>query len=239
MRILIIRHGEPNYTKDSLTEKGWREAELLADRLEKEKIDAFYCSPLGRAKDTAGCTLKRLGKEAVIYDWLQEFYYPIPNPEKEGTRIAWDFMPGFWTKKPELYDKDEWMHAPLFANSEIAAKQKMVAENLDLLLARHGYERYGNYYKVVNGNKDTIAIFCHLGVEFVMLSHLLGVSAPVLWQGCFVAPTSVTVLKTEERVKGEACFRCKTIGDTGHLYAGKEAPSESGFFQEVWVPGEK
>ena len=29
MKILIIRHGDPDYSIDSLTEKGWREAELL------------------------------------------------------------------------------------------------------------------------------------------------------------------------------------------------------------------
>lgn len=37
MRILIIRHGDPDYERDSLTEKGWREVELLAERLEKQK----------------------------------------------------------------------------------------------------------------------------------------------------------------------------------------------------------
>lgn len=26
MRIVFVRHGEPDYSKDSLTEKGWREA---------------------------------------------------------------------------------------------------------------------------------------------------------------------------------------------------------------------
>ena len=30
MNIYIIRHAEPDYEHDSLTEKGWREAELLA-----------------------------------------------------------------------------------------------------------------------------------------------------------------------------------------------------------------
>ena len=30
MKIIFIRHGEPNYEIDSLTEKGWREAELLS-----------------------------------------------------------------------------------------------------------------------------------------------------------------------------------------------------------------
>ena len=29
MKLLLIRHGDPDYTHDSLTEKGQREAELL------------------------------------------------------------------------------------------------------------------------------------------------------------------------------------------------------------------
>ena len=39
MKILIIRHAEPDYSIDSLTEKGHREAALLAEKLSKEKID--------------------------------------------------------------------------------------------------------------------------------------------------------------------------------------------------------
>ena len=59
MRLIIVRHGDPNYEIDSLTEKGWREAEYLSERLCREHIDAFYVSPLGRARDTASCTLKK------------------------------------------------------------------------------------------------------------------------------------------------------------------------------------
>ena len=33
MKLFIIRHGDPNYALDTLTERGWREAELLRDRL--------------------------------------------------------------------------------------------------------------------------------------------------------------------------------------------------------------
>ena len=33
MRLMIVRHGDPDYSIDSLTPKGWKEAELLADRL--------------------------------------------------------------------------------------------------------------------------------------------------------------------------------------------------------------
>ena len=32
MRILLIRHGDPDYVNDTLTEKGRREAALLAKR---------------------------------------------------------------------------------------------------------------------------------------------------------------------------------------------------------------
>ena len=50
MKILIVRHGDPDYSIDSLTEKGWKEAKYLSERLSKMKIDAFYVSPLGRVK---------------------------------------------------------------------------------------------------------------------------------------------------------------------------------------------
>ena len=33
MKLLFVRHGEPDYEHDSLTEKGDREASLLADML--------------------------------------------------------------------------------------------------------------------------------------------------------------------------------------------------------------
>ena len=46
MRLIFIRHAEPDYSIDSLTEKGWREAKLLAERTKRWKVDEFYCSPL-------------------------------------------------------------------------------------------------------------------------------------------------------------------------------------------------
>ena len=42
MRLIIIRHGDPDYSIDSLTEKGWREAEQLAERIAKLDVKAFY-----------------------------------------------------------------------------------------------------------------------------------------------------------------------------------------------------
>ena len=41
MRILIIRHGDPNYELDTLTETGWKEAKLVAERLSRLDIRDF------------------------------------------------------------------------------------------------------------------------------------------------------------------------------------------------------
>ncbi|NLC75941.1 MAG: hypothetical protein GX685_12105 [Clostridiales bacterium] len=43
MRLVFIRHCEPDYEKDSLTKKGFREAEILAQRVGNWKVDRFFC----------------------------------------------------------------------------------------------------------------------------------------------------------------------------------------------------
>lgn len=234
MNLIFIRHGDPDYSIDSLTEKGWREAELLSMRTTKWDVKEFYCSPLGRAKDTASLTLKKLGREAIVYDWLKEFYFPVTDPTTGIKKVPWDFMPHFFTNEPMLYHKDEWFLSPVMQEGSIETEFEAVKNGIDSVLLEHGYRRNGGYYLAEQPNCDTLVFFCHLGVQFVILSHLLGIAAPLLWQGCFVAPTSVTVLTSEERIEGEAYFRCKTIGDTSHLYAAGEPVSNSGFFQEVF-----
>ena len=39
MRILFIRHGEPDYENDTLTETGFKQAQLVAERLKDEGIE--------------------------------------------------------------------------------------------------------------------------------------------------------------------------------------------------------
>ena len=53
MRLIFVRHGEPNYALDCLTEKGVLQAEKAAQRLRSESIDAMFSSPQGRALQTA------------------------------------------------------------------------------------------------------------------------------------------------------------------------------------------
>ena len=49
MRLLLVRHGDPDYEKDCLTGLGHRQAEVVARRLLSENIDEIFSSPPLRA----------------------------------------------------------------------------------------------------------------------------------------------------------------------------------------------
>lgn len=237
MRIIFIRHGDPDYVNDSLTDKGVREAKLLSGRIAgwNTKQMQFYCSPLGRAQKTASYTLEKLNREAATYEWMKEFSYFIDDPTTGRHGVPWDFMPEYWTEIPEMYDKEGWKKTEIYrSNPDLIPAYQEVCEGLDQLISEYGYKRYHNYY-INTGTKqdDAIVIFCHLGITCVMLSHLLGISPAPLLHGLYLAPTSVTVLTTEERQNHVAYFRAQSIGDCTHLLLGNEPISTSGYFTDI------
>ena len=160
MNIYIIRHAEPDYEHDSLTEKGWREAELLSHRLSKIRNAFYYTSPLGRARDTASLTLRAVGQEAEVLPWLREFdtgytVPPVYNPKGFG----WDFPPKTWTHEPLYYDPERWLQAPAYRDSGVAPVYRAVTDGLDALLAEHGYERGDHLYRAVRPNTENLLLF--------------------------------------------------------------------------------
>ena len=108
MKLIIIRHGDPDYSIDSLTPTGWKEAELLSHRISKLDVKAFYVSPLGRAKDTAAATLTKMGRTAEVKDWLREFPLQVQKPNTDHKSICWDWLPQDWTAEHCFYDADHW-----------------------------------------------------------------------------------------------------------------------------------
>lgn len=233
MKILIVRHADPDYSIDSLTPKGRVEAELLSRRLCGLDIKDFYVSVLGRAKDTAQYTLEKMGRSATECEWLKEFSPRITKPNK-GDTIVWDWLPKDWTSSDDFYSNEKWYDSPEMVEGKVKEEYLRVAGELDKLIAKHGYERDGRYYKAVNANEDTIVLFCHFGVECVLLSHLLGISPMPLWHGFCAAPSSVTTVVTEEREKGIASFRVSCFGDVSHLYIAGEEPSFAARFCETY-----
>lgn len=232
MKLLIIRHADPDYEKDTLTEKGWKEAELLSNRISAMDIKEFYVSPLGRARDTANVTLNKMNRTAEVLPWLKEFH--VYDEELGSERICWDFLPQYWTKINEYYNKDFWHTAADMKKYNVISEANKVYEGIDKIIEKNGYIREGNLYRAINPNRDTLVFFCHFGVECVILSHLLGISPVVLWHGFCASPASVTTLVTEERRKGIACFRMLALGDISHLYIAGEEPSFSARFCETY-----
>lgn len=209
MKILIIRHGTPVDRQDTLTEKGWREVELLSQRLSKMDIKNFYVSPLRRAKQTASLTLEKMNRTAEECEWLREV----------GDKyFQWEL----WETQEIMKDK------------EVQEEFQWIWDNLDQLLAKHGYVRDGDVYRVEKANRDTIVFFCHAGLQNVLLSHLLNVPIVYLKRHLMVLPSSVTTLYTEEEVKGTAVFRARTISDLSHLEAGGEEPYIRPGFRETY-----
>ena len=251
MRILFIRHGDPDYENDTLTEKGRREAALLAQMAPSMKIDDCYMSPLGRAQATASCSLKAMGKTAAVLDWLKEFpakadlslfeeladaygHGPEENSLYGIRNVVWDMLPSYWTRHPEYSDVDRWQQSAAAKSGDAVHVYKHVCREFDRLLETYGYQREDRHYRVVRENTKTIACYCHYGIICAILSHLWNVSPFVLWQGIALAPTSVTEVVSEERQQGTAVFRALRVGDISHLYAGQEPPSLSARFFEVF-----
>lgn len=240
MKLLFIRHGDPDYKTDSLTEKGHREAQFLARRLAELDVKACYVSPLGRARDTAAYTfreMERKGKpiNAVECSWLREFAPLIDRPDAPGKkRIAWDWLPQDWLADSRFLDRERWYEPRAFSEAGVREEYAWVTDSFDTLLASHGYHREGDLYLAKEANNDTLLFFCHFGVTCILLGHLIHISPMALWHGFCAAPTSVTTVITEERRREIASFRVNGFGDISHLSANGEPPAFAARFCECY-----
>lgn len=239
MKLIFVRHGDPDYENDTLTPRGRKEAQALIPRASAWKQSEIYVSPLRRAQLTARLALELPETGEIPYptlEWLREFDAKIERPDRSpDMSITWDWLPEDWMKEEFHFQRNEWKQAPVFRQSDAGRKYDEVCEALDIILAQHGYVRNGEQrdvplYHVEKESRSEIVFFCHFGLLCVALSHLVGVSPMVLWHGFCAAPSSVTEVLTEERRQGIASWRISTFGDTSHLYsAGIEVSGHARF----------
>ncbi|CDF38822.1 unnamed protein product [Chondrus crispus] len=224
MRLLIIRHADPEYVTDSLTGPGKKEAAALAERFKQGlegEITHIYTSPMGRARATASYTEEALGMKANVEEWTRELtYWPrLKGGERpgEGGLAMWDLAANDVRSTAALERESQW---DLIAGIQ-PAKQPFeeLQVSSDAFLARHGYMREGFQYRIVKPNRDIIAVFCHGGFGLTWLAHLLHIPLAVAWTSFYMSPSSVTTILFDERSPDYACPRAIGIGDIGHLYA--------------------
>ena len=78
---MVVRHGETAWNAEGriqghldspLNEEGLAQAILVGERLGRETLDAFYCSDLGRAQQTAQPLADHIGKRPALSEQLRE-----------------------------------------------------------------------------------------------------------------------------------------------------------------------
>jgi len=209
MRIYIIRHADPDYDNDTLTAVGHREAVALAERLEAERINRIYCSPLGRARQTMQYTAERLNQKAEIQDWLQELSGMTIHHVEWGQLAAWD-IPGEALYQQQVQEA--------YAGLNFDEQNNSLIKCSDQFLQELGYVRRDGRYQCVSPHTDRIGIFCHNGFGLTWLAHLLHLPLLSVWTSFWLPPSSVTTILFERRSPKWAVPRCLGLGDTAHLH---------------------
>lgn len=220
MLLYIIRHGDPIYEPDSLTEKGKLQAQALAKRLAVHGLDRIYSSPMVRAQMTAEPTCQLLGIPAQIEEWTSEnlAWETLSVLEPDGRR-HWCFQIQNTLLKNDqtLHLGADWHRASCFREDYRKPYQR-ICDASDEFLARHGYRREGAVYRIVRPSEERIALFCHQGFGLTWMSHLLQIPPHIFWSSFDVTHSGVSIFRFENYADGFTNPRCLCFSDTSHIY---------------------
>ncbi|HHY81172.1 MAG TPA: histidine phosphatase family protein [Clostridiales bacterium] len=209
MELFIIRHGDPDYANDTLTEKGWEQAKRLSERMMMIKPDKIYSSPMGRAKDTAKPTCEKLGMTYNVEEWMAESMDYMHDPviiKGEIPECSWETNFLYGVQNFRDFSSENRQHT--LDRLPICS---------DDFLSRHGYIRHGLVYKAKEPNDDKIAVFCHGGFGGAWIAHLLSLP-PAIGRLLFALETaSVTKFVFQETANGYAYPKCIYLNSVIHL----------------------
>ena len=225
MLLFIIRHGDPIYDPDSLTERGKLQAAALAKRLALYGIDKLYTSPLIRAKQTAEPTEILLNKKAQVEEWASEnLAWQNFTLEENGGR-TWVFHSNIKNhlREPHIINRGlKWYEDPIFEKLNMKAEigYKRLLDASDEFLARHGYihDRENMRYIAENPNDERIAMFCHQGFGISWLGTLLDIPLPTAWTTMDFCHTGMTVIDFSADKEGLCIPKMLTLSNDSHLY---------------------
>ena len=162
MRIIFVRHGEPDYAHDCLTEQGRKQALAVAERLREEGIEEIWSSPLGRAAETAAAAAEVLGLPVKTLDFMRELHWgSVDGTPVPADGHPWDLADLLAAEGRDLTDP-AWREHPYFSNNLVTAEADHVAQKIDEWLLTLGYERHGAYYRSIrpDNTQQTVALFC-------------------------------------------------------------------------------
>lgn len=222
MLLYIVRHGDPDYATDSLTERGVLQAEAVAKRIQRSGIDRIFSSPMGRAKQTAEPSCRLLGLPMHIEEWAHEIgneclYTPFP-----------DGVPKSITNVQNTYYRENGMinlsyertyECPGINQANMRDAVSYIEKNGYEFLERLGYKYENGVFRILQKNEERIALFCHAAMARAWLSILFRIPLHVVWASFSYTHTGVTVLEFANHENGVTAPKCLCFSDMSHLYA--------------------
>jgi probable phosphoglycerate mutase len=223
MHLYLIRHADPDYDGDTLTEQGFREAAALAGRLDTLGLTHLYASTAPRALLTAQAFTRLRPMEIVSHAWLLE---PAHLTIEQGGRrySLWDTYGETIRGGERPPTLETWDQRPPFSSGKVRDMWKDFRARADGLLASHGYLRNGGRYRVTRANGERVAVFAHNGTILLFLAHLLELPLSLVYCGFYTWPSSVTTVFFEEHSDTWAVPRVLQVADLSHLAAAGLAP---------------
>ncbi len=220
MRIVFVRHGEPNYELDCLTPLGRKQAKAAAERLREEGIEEIYSSPFGRAKETAQATSDALGIRPIkMLDFMHELYWgSVDGTPTFANGHPWDIADALARQGWDL-TRTDWPEHPYFSNNQVTASAAYVARETDAWLKTLGYVREGAYYRCARENDEqhTVALFCHGGSSAAALGHIFNLPFPYMCGTLHLPFTSLTIVRLTSVPGDKTLPVMELIGDGRHI----------------------
>lgn len=222
MLLYIVRHGDPNYETDSLTERGRLQAEAVALRIRDSKIDRIFSSPMGRAMQTAEPSCRLLGLECNIEEWAHEI-----GPESLHTPFP-DGVPKSITNVQNTYYRENGAIKLSYEDAYDCpgineANMKVAVEYIEKhgyeFLERLGYKYENDVFRIIKPNTERVALFCHAAMARAWLSVLFRIPLHVVWASFAYTHTGVTVLEFANNENGVTAPKCLCYSDMSHLYS--------------------
>ena len=216
MRLLLIRHGHPNYDLDCLTPLGHQQAEAMARRLEREKIDLMYASTCGRAVETAEHAASRFGLPVHLLPFMREVNWGYHGQSNEPEAHPWNLVDQMILDGKTLTNSD-WRDVPPFQGNSVCDNADLIAEGVDGWLETLGYTREGDYYRAGDSTAKTVALFSHGGSSNAALAHILNLPLPYVLQVFCADFTSITVLKFPDTPGKLVMPVLELVNDCAHI----------------------
>ncbi len=221
MYLYIVRHGDPIYVTDTLTERGKLQAEAVGKRIAAAGVSRIFSSPMGRAKETAEPACRLLGLDYTIEEWTHEIEDERLTPYPDGVLKSVSLLPNVVFRENGNVDLpyDRALSCTGMNESNMGVAVDYIERNGKAFLERLGYREENGVYRILYPNEEKVALFCHAAFTRAWLSVLLHIPLHMMWSSFSLTHTGVTVLEFKNYESGFTAPRCLCFSDMSHLYA--------------------